>query len=266
MMVNAMLDDYRPLVYQVAHRLRVGKPSCVELDDLVQAGMIGLMEAEQRFEPSHGATFVGYACSRIQGAMLDELRGNDWMSRRERKLQKDVDKAVCRLQHRHLRNPRSAEIATELGIAPADGLLLANSDADPGPISLNEWMSGDRQLPEDQEEQAFRALEMGTADISAEPSAVLQQQQMYQALTSAITSLPPRQQYALNAYYTHNLSLKEVGLQLGVSESRVSQLISKSIVRLRQLLAPWCNESESRGNGTATGRAKKRAHHAAIAP
>lgn len=242
MMVNATLDDYRPLVYQVAHRMRVGKPACVELDDLVQAGMIGLMEARQRFEPSHGATFVGYACSRIQGAMLDELRGNDWMTRRERKLQKDIDQAVCRLQHRHFRAPRSAEIATELGIAPTDYQQLSNADTDVGPTSLNELMSEDRQLPDDQEDSELRTLEINTADISADPSAVLQQHQMLQALTSAIALLPQRQQSVMDMYYTQDLNLREIGVQLGVSESRVSQLISKSIAQLRQMLSPWRND------------------------
>lgn len=244
MMVHETLNDYRPLVYQVAHRMRMGKPACVELDDLVQAGMIGLMEAEQRFEPTHGATFVGYACSRIQGAMLDELRGNDWMSRRERKLQKDVDQAVCKLQHRHLRNPRCAEIASELGIDPADCQQLSSIEADNGPTSLNELMSGDQQVLDDQEDLELRALEINTADISAEPSAVLQQQQMHQALTSAIASLPQRQQYALNSYYKQDLNLREIGLQLGVSESRVSQLISKSIAQLRQMLSAWRNDGD----------------------
>jgi RNA polymerase sigma factor FliA len=244
MMVNATLDDYRPLVYQVAHRMRVGKPACVELDDLVQAGMIGLMEARQRFEPSHGATFVGYACSRIQGAMLDELRGNDWMTRRERKLQKDIDQAVCRLQHRHFRAPRRAEIASELGIAPTDYQQLSNADADTGPTSLNELMSGERQLPDDQEDSELRTLEINTADISAEPSAVLQQHQMLQALTSAIALLPQRQQSVMDMYYTQDLNLREIGVQLGVSESRVSQLISKSIAQLRQMLSPWRNDAD----------------------
>lgn len=248
MMVNATLDDYRPLVYQVAHRMRMGKPACVELDDLVQAGMIGLMEAQRRFEPAHGATFVGYACSRIQGAMLDELRGNDWMTRRERKLRKDVDQAVCRLQHRHLRAPRSAEIANELGLAPADYQQLSNADL--GPTSLNELMSGDRQLPEDQEDQELRALETNTADISTEPSVVLQQYQMYQALTSAIASLPQRQQSVMDMYYAQDLNLREIGIQLGVSESRVSQLISKSIAQLRQMLSIWRSDIQ-KGNGAA---------------
>ena len=242
MMVDATLDDYRPLVYQVAHRMRVGKPSCVELDDLVQAGMIGLIEARQRFEPSHGATFVGYACSRIQGAMLDELRGNDWMTRRERKLQKDIDHAICRLQHRHFRAPRGAEIARELGIAPADYQQLANTHIDIGPTSLNEMMSGDQQLPDDQEDNELRILEISTADISAEPSEVLQQHQMYQALTCAISSLPRRQQSVMDMYYAQDLNLREIGIQLGVSESRVSQLISKSIAQLRQMLCAWRND------------------------
>lgn len=200
------LADYRPLVYQVAHRMRAGKPACVELDDLVQAGMIGLIEAEQRFEPSHGATFVGYACSRIQGAMLDVLRGSDWLTRRERKLRKDVDQAVCRLQHRHLRNPSAAEIAKELGLASTDSLQRSNMDADSGPTSLNELMSGDPPIPEEQENNELRALEINTADFTADPSDVLQRQQMQRALTSAIASLPQRQQYALNAYYAHDLT------------------------------------------------------------
>lgn len=253
MMVNATLDDYRPLVYQVAHRLRAGKPACVELDDLVQAGMIGLIEARERFEPSHGATFAGYACSRIQGAMLDELRGNDWMTRRERKLRKDVDQAVCRLQHRHFRAPRASEIASELGIAPAEYQRLTSIKDDIGPTSLDDLMSGDRPLPEDQADNELRTLEINTADISAEPSAVLQQHQMYQALTSAIAALPQRQRSVMNMYYVQDLNLQEIGIQLGVSESRVSQLISKSIAQLRHMLSEWRNDADHAAGAPFSG-------------
>lgn len=238
-MVNDTLDDYRALVYQVAHRMRAGKPACVELDDLVQAGMIGLIEASKRFEPDNGATFAGFATTRIQGAMLDELRGNDWMTRRERRFHKRIEQATCRLQQRHLRVPRDTEIADELGISVADYAHLAFADCDAPPTSLNELMSGDRLLPDDLEQTQWRALETSTADLSADPSAVLQQLQMQNALQIAIASLPERQRSAMNMYYSQDLNLKEIGAHLGVCESRVSQLISKAIVRLRDMLADW---------------------------
>lgn len=240
-MVNLSLDDYRLLVFQFAHRMRVGKPASVEVDDLVQAGMVGLLEAGKRFEPSHGASFAGYASVRIQGAMIDELRSYDWMSRRERRFRREVDKAVCRLQHHHFRSPCDTEIANELGVTPTAFKKKAGTEG--GPISLNDIMSGDTSWPADLESIELRALEISTADMSTEPSAVLQQHQMYESLTSAIASLPERQQAVLEMYYTQDLNLKEIGVKLGVSESRVSQLISKSIQQLRNSLGNWRNDA-----------------------
>jgi RNA polymerase sigma factor for flagellar operon FliA len=207
-MINATLEDYRSLVYQCAHRMRVGKPACVELDDLIQAGMIGLMEARQRFEPTHGATFAGFACTRIQGAMLDELRGNDWMSRRERRLHRDIDQAVCRLQHRHFRTPRDEEIAIELGLNLLEYQGLWAIEGLIGPVPLNEQMVSDHPLPED-EDNGPSAFELVAADISAEPSTMLQQHQMCRALASAIAALPQRQQCVMDMYYTQDVSLKD---------------------------------------------------------
>lgn len=241
MMVDTPLDNYRALVYQQAHRMRAGKPACVELDDLVQAGMIGLIEARERFDPAHGATFVGYACTRIQGAMIDELRGNDWMTRRERRRQKDVDQAICRLQHRLFRAPRDAEIADELGVSPAAYAQIVATDADPTLFSPQDEPSDDAS-PEDLEHAVFSGQDMDPADVSADPSSMLQRRQMYEALNSAIDLLPERQRMVMNMYYQQDLNLKQIGAHFGVTESRASQLMSNAIARLRAMLADWRNE------------------------
>lgn len=249
-MVNHEIADHRALVYHVAHRMRVGKPACVELDDLVQAGMLGLIEASERFEPGAGASFAGFASLRIQGAMLDELRSNDWLSRRERRFRRQADDAILRLQHRHLRAPTDAEVAAELGVTPLAYVQLRPAEAEAAPSSLNEIMSEEVDLQASPAHHILRSLESSTADISNEPSSVLQQLQMQAALMSAIAALPERERSALEMHYGRDLNLKTIGARLGVCESRVSQLISRAVARLHDQLADWRTD---RAPGAALG-------------
>jgi len=252
MMVDPTLKEYRSLVHQYAHRMRLGKPACVELDDLVQAGMIGLLEAGQRYKPGNGVTFIGYACSRIQGAMIDELRSNDLLPRRLRRLHRDVDNAICRLQHRHFRVPLDTEVASELGISPAAYKKLLALKASPTTTCLQDLMAGEDSGPghaqagDDADEEDLRALEIHTADVSSEPSTVLHQHQMAEALATAIAMLPLRQRTVLEMYYGQDLNLKQIGLHLGVTESRVSQLLSQTTSALRQALTSWRNDNTER--------------------
>jgi len=226
---DAQLRRYSPLVHRLAHLLMAKLPASVEIDDLIQVGMIGLNEALSRFEPTQGVQFETFASQRIRGAMLDELRDGDWMSRSARKQQKDIEAALHRLEQRLQRVPRESEIAQELGLSLAEyqealarvrGTQLVYLEdlagqGDEGDAFL------DRHLP---------------ADEQANPSVQLGDQRMRTALIDGINKLPEREQYVMSMYYEHDMNLKEIAAVLGVTESRVSQLHSQSIARLRARL------------------------------
>ncbi|TSE25368.1 RNA polymerase sigma factor FliA [Tepidimonas aquatica] len=226
---DAQLRQYAPLVHRLAHLMIARLPPSVELDDLIQVGMMGLAEALSRYEPSMGVQFETFASQRIRGAMLDELRDADWMSRGARKLQKDIEGAIHRLEQRLGRSPRESEIAAELGMSLAQyhetlarmrGTQLVYLE-DLGGRSEDDDSFLDRYLP---------------ADGDADPVRVLADQRMRAALVDAINKLPEREQHVMSMYYEHDMNLKEIAAVLGVTESRVSQLHSQAVARLRARL------------------------------
>jgi RNA polymerase sigma factor for flagellar operon FliA len=225
---DAQLRQYTPLVRRLAHHMIAKLPPSVEVDDLIQVGMIGLTEAISRFEPTQGVQFETFASQRIRGAMIDELRGGDWMSRGSRKSQKDIEKAVQRLQQKLQRPPLESEIAQELGLALADYQQLLAKVRGTQLVYLED-ISGHGD-----DEDSFLDRHAGESD--SEPSAVLQDQRMRVALVGAIKLLPDREQKIMSMYYEHDMNLKEIAAVLGVTESRICQLHSQSIARLRAKL------------------------------
>jgi RNA polymerase sigma factor for flagellar operon FliA len=225
---DAQLRQYTPLVRRLAHHMIAKLPPSVEVDDLIQVGMIGLTEAISRFEPTQGVQFETFASQRIRGAMIDELRGGDWMSRGSRKSQKDIEKAVHRLQQKLQRAPLESEIAQELGLALADYQQLLAKVRGTQLVYLED-ISGHGD-----DEDSF--LDRHAGESESEPSAVLQDQRMRVALVGAIKLLPDREQKIMSMYYEHDMNLKEIAAVLGVTESRICQLHSQSIARLRAKL------------------------------
>ena len=221
------LRKYSPLVRRLAHHMIAKLPPSVELDDLIQVGMIGLTEAIARFEPSQGVQFETFASQRIRGAMIDELREGDWMSRGSRKSQKDIEQAVHRLQQKLHRPPMESEIAKELGMSLADYQHLLAKVRGTQLVYLEDINGGE-------DEDSFLDRHMGVHE--ADPSAVLQDQRMRMALVAAIKGLPDREQQIMSMYYEHDMNLKEIAAVLGVTESRICQLHSQSIARLRARL------------------------------
>jgi RNA polymerase sigma factor FliA len=215
------LKKYSPLVRRLAHHMIAKLPPSVEIDDLIQVGMIGLTEAISRFEPTQGVQFETFASQRIRGAMIDELREGDWMSRGSRKSQKDIEQAVHRLQQKLHRAPKESEIAAELGMDLADYQHLLAKVRGTQLVYLED-ISG-----RGDEEDSFLDRNLGESD--AEPSAVL-------ALVAAIKVLPEREQQIMSMYYEHDMNLKEIAAVMGVTESRICQLHSQSIARLRTKL------------------------------
>ncbi len=220
------LRKYSPLVRRLAHHMIAKLPPSVELDDLIQVGMIGLTEAIARFEPTQGVQFETFASQRIRGAMIDELRDGDWMSRGSRKSQKDIEQAVNRLQQKLHRTPRESEIAEEMGLSLADYQHLLAKVRGTQLVYLEDISGGSGD-----DEDSFLDRHMG--DHDADPSSVLQDQRMRTALVAAIKTLPEREQQIMSMYYEHDMNLKEIAAVLGVTESRICQLHSQSIARLR---------------------------------
>lgn len=225
---DAQLRHHSPLVLRLAHHLMARLPASVDIDDLIQVGMIGLNEALSRYDPAQGVQFETFASQRIRGAMLDELRDGDWLSRSSRKQQKDIEAAVQRLEQRLQRAPRESEIALELGLSLPEYQEMLGRVRGSQLVYLEDLSGGaedeqflDRFLP---------------ADEGANPQVQLSEQRMRAALVEGINKLPEREQHVMSMYYEHDMNLKEIAAVLGVTESRVSQLHSQSIARLRARL------------------------------
>jgi len=224
---DQLVRRFVPLVKRIAYHLMARLPANVQFEDLLQNGMLGLLDALERFEEGFGAQFETYATQRIRGAMLDELRGNDWMSRGDRRHQRSIEAAVRALEQRHGRAPSEGEIAAEMGMKLADYQELLGKVRGTQLVCLED-MSGD-----DGDDDY---LDRHVASDAHNPLALLQDQRMRMALVEAIKNLPEREQYVMSMYYEHDMNLKEIAAVLGVTESRVCQLHSQSIARLRSKL------------------------------
>ena len=227
---GTLLKQYSPLVRRLAHQMIAKLPANVELDDLIQVGMIGLNDALGRFDIAQGVQFETFATQRIRGAMLDELRGSDWMSRGNRKQQRDIEAAVHRLEQKLGRAPQESEIAQEMGVPLEDYQEILTKVRGTQLVYLED-MSGD--------ESGDEYLDRHVSDDDANPLSMLQDQRMRMALIEAIKKLPEREQYVMSMYYEHDMNLKEIAAVLKVTESRVCQLHSQSIARLRSRLRTW---------------------------
>jgi len=223
---SALIKQYQPLVRRLAHHMMAKLPASVEVDDLIQVGLIGLADALTRFEASQGVQFETFATQRIRGAMLDELRENDWMSRGSRKSQKEIESALRKLEHRLGRTPVESEIAAELGMTLADYQTLLSKVRGTQLVYLED-MSGRNGDDDD----SF--LDRHVADESADPLNMLRDHRLREALVAAIKLLPEREQYIMSMYYEQDMNLKEIAAVLDITESRVCQLHSQSIARLR---------------------------------
>jgi RNA polymerase sigma factor FliA len=227
---GSLLKQYSPLVRRLAHQMIAKLPANVELDDLIQVGMIGLSDALTRFDAGQGVQFETFATQRIRGAMLDELRGSDWMSRGDRRQQRAIETAVHKLEQRLGRAPNEGEIAAEMDLSLKEYRELLGKVRGTQLIYLED-MSGD--------EGDDDYLDRHVVDEDANPLGRLQDQRMRQALVDAIKNLPEREQFVMSMYYEQDMNLKEIAAVLKVTESRVCQLHSQSIARLRTRLREW---------------------------
>jgi len=222
---SAQIKQYQPLVRRLAHYMMAKLPASVEVDDLIQVGLIGLADALSRYEASQGVQFETFATQRIRGAMLDELRGNDWMSRGSRKSQKEIETTMRRLEHRLGRSPIESEIAAEMGMTLVEYQSLL------GKVRGTQLVYLEDMSRNGEDDDNF--LDRHVADGEADPMNMLRDHRLRESLVAAIKGLPEREQYIMSMYYEKDMNLKEIAAVLDVTESRVCQLHSQSIARLR---------------------------------
>lgn len=224
---QSFLEQYSDLVKRIAHHLLGRLPPNVLLEDLIQAGMIGLMEAQQNYDGSKGASFETYAGIRIRGAMLDEIRKGDWVPRSVHRNNRAVSQAINELEMKFKRDPTDVEVAKQMDMSLEEYHSVLSDINCSRLVGIDDLgVSEDVIAPteESRENNPFQ----GVAD-----------ENFRQALVDSIKSLPEREALVLSLYYDEELNLKEIGEVLGVSESRVSQIHSQSMQRLRAKLSAW---------------------------
>jgi RNA polymerase sigma factor for flagellar operon FliA len=224
---NHLLAEHAPLVKRLAHQMKAKLPPSVEVDDLIQAGMIGLLDAVSRYEETHGAQFETYAVQRIRGAMLDELRSSDWLPRSMRQNMRKVEIAMNELQQKLGRPPNESEVAKQLKLSLPDYQELLNEGGGHQLVYYEDFHDGDGN-------EHF--LDRYCTDQSDDPLQALMNSGFRSALIEAIEGLPEREKILMGLYYEQEMNLKEIGAVMGVSESRVCQLHSQAIARLRSTL------------------------------
>lgn len=223
------VEDYAPLVKRIAYHMMLRMPACVQVDDLIQAGMIGLLEAAQKYDSSRGASFETYAGIRIRGAIVDEMRRGDWAPRSVHRNSRMISKAIRAVEARSGRDARDIEVAEELGISMDEYSAILQDSTCSRLFSYEETFG--------EEDSNIDASESSSAFSS--PLEGIQRDALKHSLVQAIASLPERERLVLALYYDEELNLKEIGLVLGVSESRVSQIHSQAASRLRTRMADW---------------------------
>jgi RNA polymerase sigma factor for flagellar operon FliA len=229
---DALIVHYSPLVKYVAGRVAVGLPQSVEQADLVSYGIFGLIDAIEKFDLERGFKFETYAIPRIKGAIIDELRSIDWVPRSVRSKSRSLERAYAKLEAEHHRSPTDAELAEELDWTDAQLQQTLGQISFIGVVALDEMLSGGSGDRGD-------AVTLGdtVADARPGPVATFEVEEMRQLLATAINDMPEREKIILTLYYYEGLTLAEIGEVLGVTESRVCQIHTKSVIHLRAKLA-----------------------------
>ncbi|WP_166260899.1 RNA polymerase sigma factor FliA [Marinobacter salicampi] len=223
---HALVERHAPLVKKIALHMLARLPASVQLDDLMQAGMIGLLEAATKFQSNKGASFETYAGIRIRGSIVDEMRKGDWVPRSVHRNARRIAKAIKTVEDRSGSEAHDAEVAEELGMT-LNEYHACLSDANSGRLFSLDELNESGELPIQELETSDNPLEGITSDA------------FRQSLAEAIGELPEREKLVLSLYYQDELNLKEIGAVLGVSESRVSQIHSQAAMRLRGRLTDW---------------------------
>ncbi|MGE0557186.1 MAG: RNA polymerase sigma factor FliA [Burkholderiales bacterium] len=221
--VEQCVVRFAPLVKRIAHHMMASLPPSVEIDDIIQSGMMGLLDAARRYTESEGAQFETYAVQRIRGAMLDSLRQSDWLPRSLRRSLRRIETAISRLEQAHSRPPSERELAAALDMPLEDYQHLLQEARGYQLVSYEDFMGG--------EDESF--IDRYCSDGRPDPLAFLTDRAVREELAEAIDELPDREKKVMGLYYEQELNLREIGEVLGVSESRICQLHTQAIARLR---------------------------------
>lgn len=225
---DRLVLHYAPLVKYVAGRVGTGLPAHVDVADLIQSGIFGLVDAIEKFEPERGLKFETYAMQRIRGAILDDLRSQDWVPRSVRSRARDVERALERLGAKLQRTPTDRELAAELKIGLAELRELYGQLQLTSVVALDELIAPNKG--------GSSLAESLPDDAAEDPVASLVDQDSRRQLADAIAQLAERDRVVVTLYYFENLTLAEIGKVLGVTESRVCQLHTRAVLRLRTKL------------------------------
>lgn len=220
-------EKYAPLVKYVAGKVAIGMPQNVEFDDLVSYGSFGLLDAIEKFDPDRDIKFKTYAMTRIRGAIFDELRSIDWIPRSIRQKAKQVEETIAMLENKLGHTVEDEDIAKELGISVEELQGLLTKISGTSIVSLNDiWYLGD-----DNDEVSF--IDTLESPQNLNPDSLIEREEIKSVIVEAIKQLPDKEKKVIVLYYYEDLTLKEIGEVLEVTESRISQLHTKAIMRLR---------------------------------
>ncbi|MDR3685673.1 MAG: RNA polymerase sigma factor WhiG [Coriobacteriia bacterium] len=227
---DELILNYSPLVKYVAGRLASSLPQTVDTADLISYGIFGLIDAIEKFDLSRAIKFETYAISRIKGAIIDELRAMDWVPRSVRSRAKEIEAAYVALENMLRRVPSDQEVADHMGVSLKEFQDILSKLSYTSVVSFEElWVGGER----DESQNAIGSIRDDTAE---DPVTIFESAEIKDILAVAIDKLPERERTVIALYYYEGLTLKEIGQVLGVTESRVSQLHTKAVLRLRAKL------------------------------
>jgi RNA polymerase sigma factor for flagellar operon FliA len=227
---DELILNYSPLVKYVAGRLASSLPQTVDTADLISYGIFGLIDAIEKFDPGRAIKFETYAISRIKGAIIDELRAMDWVPRSVRSRAREIEGAYVKLENELRRVPSDQEVADHMGVTLKEFQDILAKLSYTSVVSFEElWVGGER----DDNQNAVSSIRDDTAE---DPVAIFESAEIKDILAGAIDKLPERERTVIALYYYEGLTLKEIGTVLGVTESRVSQLHTKAVLRLRAKL------------------------------
>ena len=219
--INEMVERHAPLVKRIACHLINRLPACVQLEDMVQAGMIGLLEASGKYDETQGASFETYAGIRIRGSMLDEIRKNDWAPRSVHRKAREVAEAVRQIENEHGRDARDVEIAETLDMSLGEYYKILQDNSYHKVLSVDDTSINTGETMLDSMSDNAPGILDG-----------MHKDDLQRLLSDAITGLPERERLVMALYYDEEINLREIGAVMGVSESRVSQIHSQAIIRL----------------------------------
>ncbi len=228
---NALVEKHASLVKRIACHLINRLPASVQLEDLIQAGMIGLLEASRNYDPTQGASFETYAGIRIRGSMLDEIRKNDWAPRSVHRKARMVAQAVREIENEHGRDARDTEIADNLDMPIEDYYKILQDNSYHKVLSVEDMGLGEESMLENISDNNPGILDG------------LQKEDMQKIISDAVASLPERERLVMALYYDEELNLREIGAVMGVSESRVSQIHSQAVIRLQARMSSRASEN-----------------------